>query len=143
MPQVGERLGRYEVEKRCAVEKEDYDLAKEKKQQMELFRSRVYEQLQLHSLVDGELVGAQAPAAGGGPGARERGPCSPSWGLGWVVRPHLAWVAVLLPSCPPVCPRHVVLALPRSRRTHGTGQEVGHREGLCSAAGPRVTVPRL
>lgn len=70
MPQVGERLGRYEVEKRCAVEKEDYDLAKEKKQQMELFRSRVYEQLQLHSLVDGELVGAPAPAAGGGPGAR-------------------------------------------------------------------------
>ena len=33
MLQVGERLGRYEVEKRCAVEKEDYDLAKEKKQQ--------------------------------------------------------------------------------------------------------------
>lgn len=70
VPQVGERLGRYEVEKRCAVEKEDYDLAKEKKQQMELFRSRVYEQLQLHSLVDGELVGAPAPAAvqAGGPG---------------------------------------------------------------------------
>lgn len=59
--QVGERLGRYEVEKRCAVEKEDYDLAKEKKQQMEQFRSRVYEQLQLHSLVDAEPVGAWAP----------------------------------------------------------------------------------
>ena len=57
MLQVGERLGRYEVEKRCAVEKEDYDLAKEKKQQMEHFRSRVYEQLQLHELVDAELVG--------------------------------------------------------------------------------------
>lgn len=57
MLQVGERLGRYEVEKRCAVEKEDYDLAKEKKQQMERFRSRVYEQLQLHELVDAELVG--------------------------------------------------------------------------------------
>ncbi|XP_036083844.1 centrosomal protein of 104 kDa [Rousettus aegyptiacus] len=56
LQKVGERLGRYEVEKRCAVEKEDYDLAKEKKQQMELFRSRVYEQLQLHSLVDGELM---------------------------------------------------------------------------------------
>ena len=57
MLQVGERLGRYEVEKCCAVEKEDYDLAKEKKQQMERFRSRVYEQLQLHELVDAELVG--------------------------------------------------------------------------------------
>jgi len=54
LQKVGERLGRYEVEKRCAVEKEDYDLAKEKKQQMERFRSQVYEQLQLRSLVDGE-----------------------------------------------------------------------------------------
>ncbi|KAM9706718.1 centrosomal protein of 104 kDa isoform 4-T4 [Dama dama] len=54
LQKVGERLGRYEVEKRCAVEKEDYDLAKEKKQQMERFRSRVYEQLQLHELVDAE-----------------------------------------------------------------------------------------
>lgn len=56
LQKVGERLGRYEVEKRCAVEKEDYDLAKEKKQQMERFRSRVYEQLQLHELVDAELM---------------------------------------------------------------------------------------
>ncbi|KAM8955107.1 centrosomal protein of 104 kDa isoform 2-T3 [Lycaon pictus] len=54
LQKVGERLGRYEVEKRCAVEKEDYDLAKEKKQQMEQFRNQVYEQLQLHSLVDAE-----------------------------------------------------------------------------------------
>nr|XP_020731793.1 centrosomal protein of 104 kDa isoform X4 [Odocoileus virginianus texanus] len=55
LQKVGERLGRYEVEKRRAVEKEDYDLAKEKKQQMERFRSRVYEQLQLHQLVGAEL----------------------------------------------------------------------------------------
>lgn len=80
MPQVGERLGRYEVEKRCAVEKEDYDLAKEKKQQMELFRSRVYEQLQLHTLVDAELVGARAPGCRWGPGAHEHWPCSQSGG---------------------------------------------------------------
>lgn len=74
MLQVGERLGRYEVEKRCAVEKEDYDLAKEKKQQMEQFRNQVYEQLQLHSLVDAEPVGAWAAV----PRAKEiqpRGPC--------------------------------------------------------------------
>ena len=55
--QVGERLGRYEVEKRCAVEKEDYDLAKHKKRQMEQYRSRAYAQLGLHGLVDAELVG--------------------------------------------------------------------------------------
>lgn len=54
MPQVGERLGRYEVEKRCAVEKEDYDLAKEKKQQMARYRAQVYEQLELHGLLQGE-----------------------------------------------------------------------------------------
>lgn len=58
MLQVGERLGRYEVEKRCAVEKEDYDLAKEKKRQMEQYRLRVYQQLQLHDLAGAELVGA-------------------------------------------------------------------------------------
>lgn len=56
LQKVGERLGRYEVEKRCAVEKEDYDLAKHKKRQMEEYRARVYAQLELHSLVDTELV---------------------------------------------------------------------------------------
>nr|XP_054114707.1 centrosomal protein of 104 kDa isoform X3 [Callithrix jacchus] len=56
LQKVGERLGRYEVEKRCAVEKEDYDLAKEKKQQMEQYRAEVYEQLELHSLLDAELI---------------------------------------------------------------------------------------
>ncbi|XP_074233703.1 centrosomal protein of 104 kDa isoform X7 [Camelus bactrianus] len=56
LQKVGERLGRFEVEKRCAVEKEDYDLAKEKKQQMERYRSRVYEQLRLHDLMDAELM---------------------------------------------------------------------------------------
>ncbi|XP_011385315.2 centrosomal protein of 104 kDa-like [Pteropus vampyrus] len=61
LQKVGERLGRYEVEKRRAAEEEDYDLAKEKQQQMAQFRSRVYEQLQLHSLLDAELVGARAP----------------------------------------------------------------------------------
>lgn len=62
--QVGERLGRYEVEKRCAVEREDYDLAKHKKRQMEQYRGRVYAQLELHSLVDAELVGSVRPGTG-------------------------------------------------------------------------------
>uniref|UniRef100_S4R4X6 Centrosomal protein of 104 kDa n=1 Tax=Petromyzon marinus TaxID=7757 RepID=S4R4X6_PETMA len=48
---VGERLGRYEVEKRCAVEQEDYDLAEKKKQQMEEYRQRVYQELRLHNLL--------------------------------------------------------------------------------------------
>uniref|UniRef100_A0A8B9E7T8 Centrosomal protein of 104 kDa n=1 Tax=Anser cygnoides TaxID=8845 RepID=A0A8B9E7T8_ANSCY len=56
LQKVGERLGRYEVEKRYAVEKEDYDLAKKKKQQMEAYRLKVYQQLQLHNLMDAELM---------------------------------------------------------------------------------------
>lgn len=128
VPQVGERLGRYEVEKRCAVEKEDYDLAKEKKQQMELFRSRVYEQLQLHSLVDGELVGAPAPAAGGGPGARERGPCSPSWGLGgsWdLTQPGSQFCSPAAPLCAHATwcwPCHAPAGLMVQDRKSGTGK---------------------
>ncbi|NWU93815.1 CE104 protein, partial [Upupa epops] len=59
LEKVGERLGRYEVEKRCAVEKEDYDLAKQKKQQMEDYRLKVYQQLQLHDLLDSKLMEIQ------------------------------------------------------------------------------------
>ncbi|OXB78116.1 UNVERIFIED_CONTAM: hypothetical protein H355_007258 [Colinus virginianus] len=61
LQKVGERLGRYEVEKRCAVEKEDYDLAKKKKQQMEAYRLKVYQQLQLHNLLDAELMTRKPP----------------------------------------------------------------------------------
>lgn len=54
------------MEKRYAVEKEDYDLAKKKKQQMESYRLRVYQQLELHGLLDAELmVGAVIPHSGG------------------------------------------------------------------------------
>ncbi|CAH2319759.1 centrosomal of 104 kDa isoform X1 [Pelobates cultripes] len=56
LQKVGEHLGRYEVEKRCAVEKEDYDLAKQKKQQMEEYRQKVYQQLELHDLLDIALI---------------------------------------------------------------------------------------
>lgn len=54
------------MEKRYAVEKEDYDLAKKKKQQMESYRLRVYQQLELHGLLDAELaVRAAIPHSGG------------------------------------------------------------------------------
>ncbi|XP_041953417.1 centrosomal protein of 104 kDa isoform X2 [Alosa sapidissima] len=52
LQKVGEHLGRYEVEKRSAIEREDYDTAKERKEQMEAYRLRVYQQLQLHSLLE-------------------------------------------------------------------------------------------
>ena len=53
---MGERLGRYDVEKRCAIEKEDYDTAKRKKEQMEEYRTTVYQQLEVHNLLDMNTV---------------------------------------------------------------------------------------
>ncbi|XP_076860081.1 centrosomal protein of 104 kDa isoform X2 [Brachyhypopomus gauderio] len=52
LQKVGERLGRYDVEKHFAIEREDYDTAKHKKEQMESYRLRVYQQLELHDLLD-------------------------------------------------------------------------------------------
>uniref|UniRef100_A0A8C2JXS2 Centrosomal protein of 104 kDa n=1 Tax=Cyprinus carpio TaxID=7962 RepID=A0A8C2JXS2_CYPCA len=52
LQKVGERLGRYDVEKHSAIEREDYDTAKQKKEQMEAYRLTVYKQLELHDLLD-------------------------------------------------------------------------------------------
>ncbi|KAK3540279.1 hypothetical protein QTP70_029621 [Hemibagrus guttatus] len=52
LQKVGECLGRYDVEKHSAIEREDYDTAKQKKEQMEAYRLRVYQQLELHNLLD-------------------------------------------------------------------------------------------
>uniref|UniRef100_A0AAY4BF90 Centrosomal protein of 104 kDa n=1 Tax=Denticeps clupeoides TaxID=299321 RepID=A0AAY4BF90_9TELE len=54
---VGEHLGRCHVEKRSAIEKEDYDTARLMKEQMEEYRLMVYQQLQLHDLLDVDQVG--------------------------------------------------------------------------------------
>ncbi|NXX11779.1 CE104 protein, partial [Podargus strigoides] len=61
LQKVGERLGRYEVEKCYAVEKEDYNLAKKKKEQMVAYRLKVYQQLELHDLLDAELMTRKPP----------------------------------------------------------------------------------
>ncbi|NXP51727.1 CE104 protein, partial [Heliornis fulica] len=61
LQKIGERLGRYEVEKRCAAEREDYDLAKRKKQQMEAYRLKVYQLLELHNLLHEELMTQKPP----------------------------------------------------------------------------------
>lgn len=49
-------MARYDVEKRCAIEKEDYDLAKKKKELMEEYRKSVYQQLEVHNLLDMTMV---------------------------------------------------------------------------------------
>ncbi|CAJ1055517.1 centrosomal protein of 104 kDa isoform X1 [Xyrichtys novacula] len=56
LQKVGERLARHDVEKRCAIEKEDYDLAKKKKDLMEDYRRSVYQQLEVHNLMDMTMI---------------------------------------------------------------------------------------
>uniref|UniRef100_A0A3Q3XGY3 Centrosomal protein of 104 kDa n=1 Tax=Mola mola TaxID=94237 RepID=A0A3Q3XGY3_MOLML len=56
LQKVGERLARYDMEKRYAIEKEDYDLAKNKKELMEEYRKSVYQQLEVHNLMDMTMV---------------------------------------------------------------------------------------
>uniref|UniRef100_A0A3B4B522 Centrosomal protein of 104 kDa n=1 Tax=Periophthalmus magnuspinnatus TaxID=409849 RepID=A0A3B4B522_9GOBI len=53
---VGERLAWLEVEKRCALEKEDYEQAEHKRQHMEHYRSTMYRQLEVHQLLEPTLV---------------------------------------------------------------------------------------
>uniref|UniRef100_A0A671K1X7 Centrosomal protein of 104 kDa n=1 Tax=Sinocyclocheilus anshuiensis TaxID=1608454 RepID=A0A671K1X7_9TELE len=59
LQKVGERLGRYDVEKHSAIEREDYDTAKQKKEQLEAYRLTVYQQLELHDLLDISQVNIQ------------------------------------------------------------------------------------
>jgi hypothetical protein len=49
---IGERLARYDIEKRQAIEDEDYEKAKLKKQQMHEYRAETYRQLQMNNLLD-------------------------------------------------------------------------------------------
>lgn len=52
LQKVGEKLGKFEVEKRQAVENEDYDKAKLKKVQMDEYRLQVYKDLNLPDLLE-------------------------------------------------------------------------------------------
>ncbi|XP_034552393.1 centrosomal protein of 104 kDa isoform X2 [Notolabrus celidotus] len=63
LQKVGERLARYDVEKRCAIEKEDYDLAKKKKELMEDYRKSVYQQLEVHNLLDMTMITKDAESS--------------------------------------------------------------------------------
>lgn len=56
LQKVGEKLGKYEVEKRQAVENEDYDKAKLKKVQMDEYRLQVYRDLNLSDLLESSGV---------------------------------------------------------------------------------------
>ncbi|CAF2644496.1 unnamed protein product [Rotaria sp. Silwood2] len=56
---IGERLARYEVEKRQAIENEDYKVAKAKKEKIELYRAETYKQLQVLNLLDILIEGGE------------------------------------------------------------------------------------
>lgn len=49
---AGERLGRYSLAKRQAVQQEDFIAAKLRKEQMELYKKMVFEQLQVNVLLE-------------------------------------------------------------------------------------------
>ncbi|KAM3617107.1 uncharacterized protein V6R79_002318 [Siganus canaliculatus] len=70
LQKVGERLARYDVEKHCAIEKEDYDLAKTKKELMDEYRKSVYQQLEVHNLLDMAMISRTADSC--------QGQCPPS-----------------------------------------------------------------
>ncbi|XP_078805838.1 centrosomal protein of 104 kDa isoform X2 [Oryzias latipes] len=64
LQKVGERLARYDVEKRRAIEEEEYDLAKKKKELMEELRRNIYRQLEEHDLLDIAVVTPPPPLLG-------------------------------------------------------------------------------
>lgn len=55
---AGERLGKYDLEKRHAIELEDYERARHKKNQMDEFRASIYQQLNIEQLLETHGVSA-------------------------------------------------------------------------------------
>lgn len=49
---AGERLGRYALAKRQAVEQEDFLTAKLRKEQMEIYKNAVFEKLKVNTLLE-------------------------------------------------------------------------------------------
>ncbi|XP_077469746.1 centrosomal protein of 104 kDa isoform X2 [Stigmatopora argus] len=52
LQKAGEHLARLDVETQCAMGKEEYDLGKKKKEEMDEYRRNVYQQLEAHNLLD-------------------------------------------------------------------------------------------
>ncbi|XP_063853633.1 centrosomal protein of 104 kDa-like isoform X1 [Scylla paramamosain] len=49
---AGERLGKYEIEKKHAIQQEHYERAKEKKEQAEKYREEIYKDLDIETLLE-------------------------------------------------------------------------------------------
>ena len=52
LKKAGERLGKYELEKKYAIAREDYDKAKAKKAQAQQYRQQVYQSLEVEDLLE-------------------------------------------------------------------------------------------
>lgn len=52
LKKAGERLGKYELEKKYAIALEDYDKAKAKKAQAQQYRQEVYQSLEVDDLLE-------------------------------------------------------------------------------------------
>jgi centrosomal protein CEP104 len=53
---AGERLGRYALAKRQAVQQEDFSTARLRKEQIEIYKKTIYEQLQIDDLLEKDGV---------------------------------------------------------------------------------------
>lgn len=53
---IGEKLGKYELEKRHAIELEDYERARQKKNQMDEYRTNAYEEIHVEQLLENNGV---------------------------------------------------------------------------------------
>ncbi|XP_061760797.1 centrosomal protein of 104 kDa isoform X4 [Nerophis ophidion] len=56
LQKAGEHLARFDIERQSATEKEDYDLAKKKKDEMDEYRKNLYQQLKDHDLLDMKMI---------------------------------------------------------------------------------------
>lgn len=49
---AGEKIGKYELEKKHAIELEDYEKAHHKKEQLEQFRNEIFQELDVENLLE-------------------------------------------------------------------------------------------
>uniref|UniRef100_T1JKS3 TOG domain-containing protein n=1 Tax=Strigamia maritima TaxID=126957 RepID=T1JKS3_STRMM len=59
---AGEKLGKYEIEKKQVTDMSDFDKARQKQHQIEEYRMGVYAQLELHKLLDDDQPAKSSPS---------------------------------------------------------------------------------
>lgn len=113
---AGERLGRYSLAKRQAVQQEDFMTAKLRKEQIEIYRNSVFEQLQIEVLLEPNGVSQV------------------------IIRHLLRCVHSGLSNFPGVCPERCCVrvvcteaSIAVTAEFAGCGQHIDHRVHVCLA----------